>query len=110
MKLTKKSETELDSEAARRALDYYLNPTPVSPNPDQMLWTLRDDVTAEQAGTHALDLLRCAAATAHETGTHLQGSTRELMFALMHMINMARALLDQRQATQDAFHGQGQLD
>ena len=42
----------------------------------------------------------CAAATAHETATHQpQGMTREVMFALMHMMNMARALLEHEQAS-----------
>ena len=37
-----------------------------------------------------------------ETGNHLQGTTREVVFALMHMINMARALLEQCHATEKA--------
>ncbi|MFV3405299.1 MULTISPECIES: DUF6124 family protein [Pseudomonas] len=98
MNSSNKTDTDLDAEAARRALDYYLNPTPTTPNLEHTLWTLREGVTHQQANDHALQLLRCAAATAHETGTHLQGTTREVMFALMHMINMARALLEQRNA------------
>ncbi|WEA23183.1 hypothetical protein PWA60_16775 [Pseudomonas juntendi] len=53
--------------------------------------------TSEQAQEHAIALLRCAAATAQETATHQHGSQRELTFALMHMMDMARALLEHKQ-------------
>lgn len=91
-------DTDLDEEAARRALDYYLNPTPTAAELERSLWTLREGVTGAQASEQAMALLRCASATAQETGAHLQGTTREVVFALMHMINMARALLEQRHA------------
>ncbi len=101
MKPPKKDETDLDSEAARRALDYYLNPPPSRPSLDNRIWTLHDGVSSEQAHDHAVALLRCAAATAHETATHQpQGMTREILFALMHMMNMARALLEHKQSVQ----------
>ena len=64
MKLPKNDETDLDSEAARRALDYYLNPNPPRPTLDNKIWTLHEGVTSEQAQEHAIALLRCAAATA----------------------------------------------
>jgi len=97
MKLPKNDETDLDSEAARRALDYYLNPNPPRPTLDNKIWTLHEGVTSEQAEEHAIALLRCAAATAQETATHQHGSQRELTFALMHMMDMARALLEHKQ-------------
>ncbi|RSC26538.1 hypothetical protein EGT09_08965 [Pseudomonas putida] len=93
-------EKDLDGEAARRALDYYLNPTPPHTGIDSVPWRLRDEVSPEQANAHALALLRCAAATAQQTGSHQQGTTREVLFALMHMVNMARAMLEQRHAPQ----------
>lgn len=96
MKPTTYSDKDLDSEAARRALDYYLNPTPASTNVDSTLWTLREDVPAEMVDNHIMNLLRSAAATACESASHQQGNTREVMYALMHMINMARSLLEQR--------------
>ncbi|MDH0645786.1 hypothetical protein N5D48_01690 [Pseudomonas sp. GD03858] len=102
MSNVKKEETDLDEEAARRALDYYLNPPPAAPDLERTLWTLREGVSSAQASEHAMALLRCAAATAQETGSHLQGTTREVVFALMHMINMARALLEQCHATEKA--------
>ena len=43
-------------------------------------------------------LLRCAAATAHETATHQDGMSREVTLALMHMVNMARSLLEHKKA------------
>ncbi|MDF9619596.1 hypothetical protein P5705_18270 [Pseudomonas entomophila] len=98
MNSSKDTDTDLDEEAARRALDYYLNPTPTAAELERSLWTLREGVTTAQASEHAMALLRCASATAQETGAHLQGTTREVVFALMHMINMARALLEQRHA------------
>lgn len=100
MKPTKKDETDLDSEAARRALDYYLNPNPTRPSAQNKIWTLHEGVTSEQAQEHAIALLRCAAATAQETAQHQQGTQRELTFALMHMMDMARALLEHKRALQ----------
>ena len=83
----------LDSEAARRALDYYLNPVAASPADDSLV-IARKDLTAQAAAEHASDLLRCAAATAYEAADKLNGSQRDLGLSVMHMINMARALLD----------------
>ncbi|HDS1737491.1 hypothetical protein [Pseudomonas sp. BP8] len=93
-------DTNLDSEAARRALDYYLNPTPPRPNLDNKVWTLQPGVSASEAHDHALALLRCAAATAHETACHQDGMAREVTLALMHMVNMARSLLEHKRAVQ----------
>ncbi|MBA6114911.1 hypothetical protein JET76_02650 [Pseudomonas putida] len=98
MKPPKNDVTDLDSEAARRALDYYLNPNPTRPSEHNKIWTLHEGVTAEQAQEHAIALLRCAAATAQETALHQEGTTRELTFALMHMMDMARALLEHRRS------------
>ncbi|NER66607.1 DUF3077 domain-containing protein [Pseudomonas sp. MAFF212427] len=87
--------SELDSEAARRALDYYLNPTPAVANAsDDSLVIARQDLSAQAAAEHAADLLRCAAATADESAGNLKGSQRDLALSVMHMINMARALLN----------------
>lgn len=49
MKPPKNDETDLDSEAARRALDYYLNPNPPRPTLDNRIWTLHEGVTGDQA-------------------------------------------------------------
>ena len=103
MKPSKNDETDLDSEAARRALDYYLNPNPPRPTLDNRIWTLHEGVTGDQAQEHAIALLRCAAATAQETATHQHGSQRELTFALMHMMDMARALLEHKRTCEEVF-------
>ena len=48
--------SELDSEAARRALDYYLNPTPAVANAsDDSLVIARQDLSAQAAAEHAAD-------------------------------------------------------
>lgn len=96
MKPTTKTETELDSDAARRALDFYLNPPSALPQPDDFLWVLRDDVTQEQANAHAASLLRWTATTAYESGKHMQDSAREVVFTLLQMVNMVRTLLEHR--------------
>lgn len=44
-----------------------------------------------------------AAATAQETASHQHGSQRELTFALMHMMDMARALLEHKGAGEPVF-------
>jgi len=105
MKPPKNDVTDLDSEAARRALDYYLNPNPPRPTEYNKIWTLHEGVSNEQAQEHAIALLRCAAATAHETAIHQQGTTRELIFALMHMTDMARALLEHKHAGNTGVQG-----
>ncbi|WP_375538568.1 DUF6124 family protein, partial [Pseudomonas chlororaphis] len=40
------------------------------------------------------DLLRCAAASAYEAADHLRGTRRDLAFSVVHMIDMAKALVD----------------
>ena len=76
MKPSKNDETDLDSEAARRALDYYLNPNPPRPTLENKIWTLHEGVTSEQAQEHAIALLRCAAATAQETAFEVIATKR----------------------------------
>ena len=92
---------DLDSEAARRALDYYLNPTPSTvSHTDDQLFIARQDLSAEAATEHASSMLRCAAASAYESADNLKGNSRDMAFSVMHMINMARALLDRSVAEQ----------
>lgn len=45
-------------------------------------------------------MLRCAAASAYESADNLKGNPRDMAFSVMHMINMARALLDRSLAEQ----------
>ncbi|WP_371745363.1 DUF6124 family protein [Pseudomonas cannabina] len=43
---------------------------------------------------HISDILRCAAATAYETGDSLNGPKRDLAFSVVHLINMAKTELE----------------
>jgi hypothetical protein len=43
----------------------------------------------------ASDLLRCAAATAYESGDRLKGADRDLAFSVFHLVEMARKAVDQ---------------
>lgn len=43
---------------------------------------------------HVSELLRCAAATAYETGDTLNGPKRDLAFSVVHLIGMAKAELE----------------
>ncbi|WP_122314720.1 DUF6124 family protein [Pseudomonas cichorii] len=48
----------------------------------------------EESLLHVSALLRCAAATAYETGDTLNGPKRDLAFSVVHLIGMAKAELD----------------
>ncbi|WP_426141055.1 DUF6124 family protein [Pseudomonas sp. DWP3-1-2] len=48
----------------------------------------------QEALNYAAELLRCAAATAYETGDHLTGAQRDLAFAVVHLIDMARTAVE----------------
>lgn len=49
--------------------------------------------TLEESLQHVSDLLRCAAATAYETGDSLNGPKRDLAFSVVHLIGMAKTEL-----------------
>ncbi|SEI15991.1 DUF6124 family protein [Pseudomonas asplenii] len=97
-----------DGPATRRALDYYLKPTvsaPISEGSahrvcEDRLFAVHHDLSAEEAIIHASDLLRCAAATAYEAADALQGSSRDLAFSVVHMIDMAKAMVDRAMTVQ----------
>ncbi|MVW88231.1 DUF6124 family protein [Pseudomonas sp. PB101] len=82
------------SAAAQRALDYYLKPTVSEEMDEPRFFDVNRNIGGEEALVHALDLLRCAAATAYESANHLQGANRDLAFSTVHMIDMARAMVD----------------
>ncbi|WP_201190806.1 DUF6124 family protein [Pseudomonas fluorescens] len=82
------------SAAAQRALDYYLKPTVSGEVLEERFFDVNRNVSSEEALVRASDLLRCAAATANESASHLLGSHRDLAFSTVHMIDMAKALLD----------------
>ncbi|KQZ83660.1 MULTISPECIES: DUF3077 domain-containing protein [unclassified Pseudomonas] len=82
------------SAAAQRALDYYLKPAVSVEQVEERFFDVNRNIKSEEALVHASDLLRCAAATAFETANHLQGTNRDLAFSAVHMIDMARAMVD----------------
>lgn len=49
----------------------------------------------EQSLIQVCDLLRCAAASAYETGDSLSGPKRDLAFSVVHLIGLAQRVLDQ---------------
>ncbi|MCD5991733.1 MULTISPECIES: DUF6124 family protein [Pseudomonas syringae group] len=49
----------------------------------------------EQSLNHASHLLHCAAVTAYENGDRLTGSDRLLAMSVMHLVDMARNVIDQ---------------
>jgi len=80
--------------AAQRALDYYLKPTVSEAAAVDRFFDVNPQISAEEALVHASDLLRCAAATAHESANNLHGASRDLAFSTVHMIDMAKAMID----------------
>ena len=51
--------------------------------------------TLEENLIRISDILRCAGAVAYELGDQLSGPKRHLAFAMVYLIDMARALVDQ---------------
>ncbi|UVM52455.1 DUF3077 domain-containing protein [Pseudomonas sp. B21-015] len=82
------------SAAAQRALDYYLKPAVSEVTNEERFFDVNRSISCEEALVHASDLLRCAAATANESANQLQGASRDLAFSTVHMIDMAKAMLD----------------
>lgn len=82
------------SNAARRAMDYYLKPLISESVGQERLFEVKRSISSEEAMIHASDLLRCAAATAYEAADHLHGANRDLAFSVVHMIDLAKALVD----------------
>ncbi|HWT68256.1 MAG TPA: DUF3077 domain-containing protein [Pseudomonas sp.] len=80
--------------AAQRALDYYLKPAVTEEPSEVRFFDVNRNVSGEEALVHATDLMRCAAATACESARQLQGSSRDLAFSVVHMIDMAKAMVD----------------
>ncbi|MBV4474094.1 DUF6124 family protein [Pseudomonas botevensis] len=104
MNITSKDLPDLDTDttfnspqgnaAAQRALDYYLKPTVSEPKPEERFFGVNRHLSNEESLVHASDLLRCAAATAFKAADSLQGVNRDLAFSAVHMVDMARAMVD----------------
>ncbi|WP_085648257.1 MULTISPECIES: DUF6124 family protein [Pseudomonas] len=80
--------------AAQRALDYYLKPAVSEPDAEERFFGVNSNLSGEESLVHASDLLRCAAATAFKAADGLQGVNRDLAFSVVHMVDMARAMVD----------------
>ncbi|MGE8153392.1 DUF6124 family protein [Pseudomonas vancouverensis] len=80
--------------AAQRALDYYLKPAVSEEAHESRFFEVNKHITSEEALVHASALLKCAVATANESANHLQGVNRDLAFSTVHMVEMAKAMID----------------
>lgn len=74
-----------DESIVKRAMARYLPET--DPAPD-----LPADL--EPTLNHVLDFLRCASATVYELGENLSGTNRDLASASMHMLELAKVMLE----------------
>jgi len=82
------NEPQLKPSAVKRALSYYL---PVrTPHNDDGVECVDIEVTLN----HATEFLRCAAATASELGEVLSGPNRDLALTAMHMVEMAKVMVE----------------
>jgi len=61
---------------------------------EERFFDVNRSISGEEALVHASDLMRCAAAIAYESASNLQGASRDLAFSTVHMIDMARAMVD----------------
>jgi hypothetical protein len=87
------AESLKDCPAACRALDFLLCGTPPAATKGEP-FVPRNDLGTLEALNHASELLRCAAATAYESADALKGGQRDLAFSVVHMITMARSMVD----------------
>ncbi|WP_434563367.1 DUF6124 family protein [Pseudomonas sp. R1-6] len=83
-----------DCPAAKRALDYYLKPGIAHAQAEHRFFDVNRNISGEEALVHACELLRCAAATAQESATRLSGTSRDLAFSVVHMIDLVKAMID----------------
>ena len=83
-----------DCAATQRALDYYLKPIVSEASSGERFFAVSRHVGREEALVHASDLLRCAAAIAHETADSRHGAGRDLALSIGHMVDMAKAMVD----------------
>ncbi|MDG6436004.1 hypothetical protein QCD80_21375 [Pseudomonas syringae pv. actinidiae] len=80
-----------DKAVVKRAMACYL---PVPRSPREPHDSKFDFISLEATLVHALDFLCCASATAYELGDELTGSQRDLAFASMHMVEMAKVMIE----------------
>ncbi|WP_242172870.1 MULTISPECIES: DUF3077 domain-containing protein [unclassified Pseudomonas] len=80
--------------AYKRALDHYLSPAPSPDSVEPMVFAVDAETSFESALVHTSSLLRCAAATAQEAGDRLEGTSQALVISVLHLVDMARAMVD----------------
>jgi hypothetical protein len=61
---------------------------------DSFLSNNAEPISLEAALVRAGDLLRCASATAYESGDQLTGEKRDLAFSVVHLVDMARVMVE----------------
>ena len=94
--------------ATQRALDYHLRPeppTPRQPTGTERIYQVSNGISGAEALNHAASVLRCAAAAAYESADNLRGSERDMAFSVVHMLDLARALVDR--SLEDVTAGTG---
>jgi hypothetical protein len=71
-------------------MTYMLNPSTASSG----LFSINENVGPQDALNHASDLLRCIIATAEESSECTQGVSRDLTMSVVHLAQMAKAMVD----------------
>ena len=66
----------------------------ITPETNPLPFTVRDQLSVEETLAHASELLHCASVTAYECGDSLKGSQRNMAFAVLHLVQMATAMVD----------------
>lgn len=67
---------------------------PDPPSASTSPYVANQALTDEQALIHASELLRCAMATAYECGDSLNGAHRYMALSVVHLLEMASAMLE----------------
>lgn len=80
--------------AYKRALDHYLSPAPTPETEESTLFTVDPETSFESALVHTSSLLHCASATAQQASDRLEGIEQALVISVLHLVDMARAMVD----------------
>ncbi|WP_248746671.1 DUF3077 domain-containing protein [Pseudomonas sp. MWU12-2037] len=80
-----------------RVFAHYNLPPVEPPEPYKLpesLFQIRADARSEESLTTAYELLESAAATAYESVENLNGANRKVVLGVVHLIELAKALVD----------------
>jgi len=82
--------------AAQRAFKHYeLHSQPASPQASsKKLFTVRTDLSIEEALSNASEILESAVASAYDCTEHLDDSSRKQVLAVVQLVEMAQLLVD----------------